>query len=387
MLTPRRAAVWKMASEHALFAVVPVVFTVWMARYAAGHHSLAIDFHNAFWPAGWKVLHGIGPYVGPRSPAVAAGVAFVYPGPAALMFAPFALISRGAADVLFTVVCIAAVLGSLRLLGVRDWRLYGLAMLWPPVVSGWQTANVTLLIVLGLAVVWRVRDRPVALGVALVLIVSLKPFMWPIGIWLLASRRDRALGLAVGAALALNALAWGPLGIGSLHSYSALLGAVTRVEENGAYTPMALFTQLGAGHAAALALGVVIAVAAVLGCIAYARRGDDPRALLMAVATSLLASPLVWRHYFALLIVPIAIMTPRLSAAWLVPLLMYACPVTDPVLWQLSIALAAFALVLLLAVLMPPAGGERTGLMEAAGTAVRSLRRAVAIPVRSAHGA
>ena len=44
-------------------------------------------------------------------------------------------------------------------LGVRDWRCYGLLLLWPPVISAVQTGNVTLWFALAAALAWRFRDR------------------------------------------------------------------------------------------------------------------------------------------------------------------------------------------------------------------------------------
>src|SRR5229473_1122991 len=108
------------------------------------------------------------------------------PSLAALLLAPLALIPRGAADVIFAGLEIAAVLGTLRILRVRDWRLYGLVMLCPAVFSGWTLANVTLLLGLGIAAVWRYRAHPLFVGLLIALLVSVKLFLWPLALWLLA---------------------------------------------------------------------------------------------------------------------------------------------------------------------------------------------------------
>jgi hypothetical protein len=341
----RRLAVWGLAAQHALFAVVPVVFTLYMCAYSAGHHAFAIDFHNAFWPAGRRVLDGLTPYVGPRSAAVTTGVAFVYPAVGALFFAGLAWIPHTTADVLFTVASLAAALGALRMLGVRDWRLYGLAALWPPVLSGWQTANVSLLLVLGIAAAWRLRDRPLAAGALVAVVVSLKVFLWPLGLWLLTTRRYAALAWAVAIGVPMNAIAWAVLGFDQLHAYVVLAKAVTKVEEATAYTPLALALHLGFSRTAAEALGIAIAAAAAVLCLRAGRRDRDASALLLSIAVCLLATPTVWRHYFALLIVPLAIARPRLSPVWLLPVAMYLCPVISPLMWQLCLALGVLALV------------------------------------------
>jgi hypothetical protein len=64
----------------------------------------------------------------------------------------------------------------------------------------------------------------------------------------------------------------------------------------------------------------------------------------------ILAVPVVWLHSFALLIAPIAVMRPRLSAAWFVPILMIIGPGTgNGVPWQTAGVLGLTALTLALA--------------------------------------
>lgn len=354
----RRRAVWGLAAQHALFAVVPVLFTLWWCLFAVGQHAFAVDFHNAFWPAGRRVLDGLTPYAGPSSQAVTRGVAFVYPAVGALLFAGLAWIPRHVADILFTVASLAAALGALRVLRVRDWRLYGLAALWPPVASGWQTANVTLLLVLVLAIAWRLRDHPVAAGALIALAVSVKVFLWPLGLWLLASRRYAALAWTIAVGLMINVIAWAVLGFSQLHAYLELVRAVTKVEEGTAYTPLALALHLGFAHPAAYAIDLAIAAAVAVLCIRAGRRNQEPTALLLAIAVSLLATPTVWRHYFALLLVPLAISRPRLSAVWILPMATYVCPVTSPHLWQLCLLLGVMTLLVTVLVRYPNATGK-----------------------------
>jgi len=47
------------------------------------------------------------------------------------------------------------------------------------------------------------------------------------------------------------------------------------------------------------------------------RRDGDRLSLGAAIAAALLLSPIVWLHYFVLLLVPLALARPRLSAAWI----------------------------------------------------------------------
>ena len=46
-------------------------------------------------------------------------------------------------------------------------------------------------------------------------------------------------------------------------------------------------------------------------------------AFVLAIAATLAVSPVVWLHYFTLLLVVASIAQPRLGAAWFAPLAMY----------------------------------------------------------------
>ena len=60
--------------------------------------------------------------------------------------------------------------------------------------------------------------------------------------------------------------------------------------------------------------------------VVLARRGDERTAFILAVAASLVLTPIVWLHYFALLLVVVALAQPRLGFLWFVPLLMVLTP-------------------------------------------------------------
>jgi hypothetical protein len=75
--------------------------------------------------------------------------------------------------------------------------------------------------------------------------------------------------------------------------------------------------------------------------------------LTLALAAALAASPIVWVHYFLLLLVPVALSRPRLSPVWYLPLAYYplgesAWPAGDA--RKLGLALAT-TLILIFAVI------------------------------------
>jgi hypothetical protein len=334
------------AVSHALFGVLPVLLTLDILYYTFHHgHIDAIDFHHEFWPAAQRVLHGLSPYN--RSwMNISGGVAFPYPAFTAVAFIPLALLNHALADWVFTGVNILAALLTLRVLNVRDWRLYGLVLLWSPVVNGWQTANLTLLLGLGIACLWRKRDNPLAAGALIAVMISLKPFVWPLGLWLLATRRYRALAYAAACALALNVASWAVIGFNELHAYSALVSAVNHVMDQRGYSIMSLVMHVGGASGIAYALGLAVAGAIGAACLIVGRRGDARSALALSVGVCLLGTPVLWTHYFALLIVPLALFRPRLDRLWLLPLVFWVCPAIEPAPWQMVIALVISTIVL-----------------------------------------
>ncbi len=336
--TERRAEL-RRAAERTGLGVAPVVGTLLLLVYLFKVHEVAVDFHAAYYPAATRLLAGSDPYAVTHDDIVK-GTAFVYPALAAMVFAPFALIGRGPAQVIYMLFCVACVPATLRTLNVRDWRVYGISLFWLPVCIGWQTANVTLPLTLLVALAWRHRDRPLVAGLVTAVAISIKPFVWPLALWLLATRRFRAASWTVACGLAVNLLAWGLVGFDRIHTYTRLSGQVTDALWRGGYSMLAVAHQLGFGRGVGDAL--LLAVSAIVGlAILYLGliRRDDRRALVAAVALMLVASPLVWSHYFAVLLVPVALYRPRLAPIWIAPVLMWAMPAsTTAVGWQVALA-------------------------------------------------
>jgi hypothetical protein len=308
------------------WGVFPILFTAVGLAHFADRHVLAIDFHRDYWVAGRRVLDGLSPYDRDWQ-NIPHGVGFPYSALDALLFAPFGLLPHIAADWTFTALVVAAAMLTLWVLGVRDWRVYGVALLWAPVVSAWQTANVTLLLGLGIATAWRVRHHPAAVGALVALLVTVKVFLWPLGFWLLATRRYTGLAWAIATGIVLNVVAWAIIGFDQIAAYESLGREITRFYEPRSYNLLHLALDHGAGRAGAYAVqGLAVALVAA-ACLRLGRRGQDGSALILSVAACLLAAPVIWLHYFSLLLVPLALARPTLSPIWLLPIALFACHV------------------------------------------------------------
>jgi alpha-1,2-mannosyltransferase len=322
-----------------LLGLLPVVLTLWLAIASLSHHWLAQDFVKAYYPAAHRLLDGGNPYA-VTSAQIANGSAFVYPALSAVLLAPLALVASGVAAHIYTLLCFVLVPATLWVGGVRDWRVYGVTLLWFPMIIGWEGENISVPLMLLAATAWRYREQPPVAGIAVAVAISMKPFMWPLGLWLLATRRFRAAMWTFAGGLLFNLLAWYTVGFSQISTYLHLAGRDTGALWRGGYGMLALAHHLGAGQGAGYALLVLLAVP--LAATVLHRglaRGDDRGALVLTVALMLVASPLVWIHYFVLLALPLALARPRFSALWLVPLAMWLLPPGPGVSgWQFALA-------------------------------------------------
>jgi Glycosyltransferase family 87 len=312
------------------------IILAWLLVKVVREDAFATDFRYAFWPAGRHVLSGTSPF-----PHVIDfdRLPFVYPAPAAVVFAPFAVLPRPAAEAVFTLLLGAAVVLALRLCRVRDPRCYVLAFLWAPVFSALQTANLTLVLAVGLAAVWRLERRPLAAAAVAACLVALKVFLWPIVVWLVVRRGLRSGVESVLIAVAVLAASWWTIGFAGLRDYPHLMSLISRVEGPRSYSLAALGMRLDLGHALATALALALGLAVLAAAALLARRdADGRRSFALIVVAILLCTPVIWLHYFALLLVAVAVLRPRLSAVWFFPLLLWPCPVMlhGPTFWPLA---------------------------------------------------
>jgi alpha-1,2-mannosyltransferase len=341
------AAPWELAS----FAWLPALALA-VVGWLESRPNAAVGDFRIFRTAARAVLHGTSPYPPATSHALSHFDAFVYPPVSALLFAPAVGLPLAVGRVLFLVLSVASVLVALRLLGVRDWRCYGVALLSAPMVNAFVLGAITPFLLVGAAAVWRYRDRPAQAGVAASLSVVAKLFLWPLAVWLLARRRVRAVVVLGSVSVVAVVGGWAIIGFAGLASYPHVLRILSHVEAPVGYSPLALL-----GGAAGSVWVSLPACAAVAAAVVVAARGPDGerRSFAVAVAGAVVAAPIVWLHYLVLLLVPVALYRPRLSPLWFLPFVLWVTPEThaNGHVWKVALALA----VTLLAV--APALAER----------------------------
>jgi hypothetical protein len=155
------------------------------------------------------------------------------------------------------------------------------------------------------------------------LAIAAKLFLWPLLFWLLGTRRYRAFGVAIVTAIAAVLVPWAIIGFNGLAQYPDLLREAQDVFAAHGYSVTTMLSAVGVetelGSWITIGVGVVIASAALVA----GRMGRDEAAVSLAILAALLGSPILWEYYYALILVPLAIVRPRFSWIWLVLPLFY----------------------------------------------------------------
>jgi glycosyl transferase family 87 len=339
-----------LAATRLFLGVLPPALLILLvvARYLTSK-KLGFDY-KPLWEASRHVLDGASPYPRPEAWALHDEQQFVYPPLAAFLFAPFAAFPFAVAAPLLAVVELAATGLTLRVLGVRDWRCYGVVLLWYPVLQNFLLGAITSVLALGLAVAWRYRDSRRIAPVALAALIAAKIFLWPMLVWVGASHRWLTVVRALGLAVAGIFLSWAAIGFAGLGSYMRLLDELSRLEQWKSYSAVALGMALGLTGGEARGLALTACALVLVAIVLVQRKGGedaDRQAFVLAIAAAFLFSPIVWTHYLALLVVPIAITRRTLSPIWFVPLAMWASyGQSDGHLWRVALGFSVCAVVL-----------------------------------------
>lgn len=278
--------------------------------------QLFSDFDINVWEPGRAILDGRSPL---RSVEDEPDGGSVYPPAAQLATLPFALLPHHVGLVLWLVTLVAAVALALRLCGVSDWRVFAVALCSPPVLAGLAYANVSLLIMLGLAVVWVWRDRNWRVAIVIGALLAGRMFLWPLLVWLVITGRRRAAVESVLAAVAMTTIGWAAVGFRRIGEFAEVVSDFAAAYVDDGVSVASVASNVGLSANAAMSVSVCAGLLAL--ALAWRSRRRDLASFAWVVAAALFASPVVWGHYYAVLLVPLALSTPRLSRWWLLPYL------------------------------------------------------------------
>ncbi len=299
-----------------LFSAVGFALLVAFVGYGASW-PIGFDFRGTLWEPARALLDGAAIYPEPTRDAIVVGNPTVYPPLFILLSTPLALLPVTFASWIWFWLLAACVLAALWVVEVRDWRCLALAVTSPVVVHGLYYGNLTIFLLVPLAVAWRYRDRARVAGLAVGVAVAAKLFVWPLVVWLLLTRRFRAAIWAAGSAAALVLVPWALIGFEGFTDYPALLRAVQDVYAIRSVSLSTVAGSLGVSIPGAVGVAAVAGVVCLAATAWVVRRPDgDRRAFALVVVACVIASPIVWPNYAALLFIPIAVTWPRLAPAW-----------------------------------------------------------------------
>jgi hypothetical protein len=335
-----------------LWALKLYIGRLWDFKDGAG----APNDLEVFLRAAGKVLHAASPYV------YDADKTYAYPPLVAWLVAPLHPLNASAAGFIWTLLSLLMVAAALWLLELRDWRCYALAFVFLFTRSSVDLGTIEPLLLLTVAAAWRWRDDAMRAAGAVGTAVVLKLFVWPLVVWLAITRRLRAAGLAVALAVALALISWAAIGFAGLGDYPGVLRRLANDESTSSYSVVALGVRAHLPLLGARIVAVLVTLALLAAAVWVARderrapRDRDIATLTITLAAALAVSPIVWVHYFLLLLVPLALVRPRLSLLWFVP---FAFQPLGEAAWpagdagKLGLALAATLVILGAAVVRP----------------------------------
>lgn len=362
MGAPDTATLVRRRAEWLVFGAAPILIFCLSLGVAVFDSRWGFDFRQ-FWQGGRDVLDGVSPYpsdallgtagdhLDPRG--IQEVFRFPYPAAAAIAFAPFGALGFDSAAAVWGAVLIASVLVSVWILGVRDWRVLGIVLGSATVIGAVGIGTVTPLLILLLAVAWRWRDRAWVVACALAIAIALKLFLWPLVVWLAATRRWTAAIGTLGLAAAMTLIAWAAIGFDGFADYPELVRRLTDVVADRGFSLVAVGVELGLSERLAEALPWLVGLPLLAALVVVSRRDDgDRRAFSLAIVGAIVLTPIVWLHYFALLVVPLALVSPRLTWPWLLMWVFWLTPAQESYgdLWRIVLAVTVVGVVLAVSV-------------------------------------
>ncbi len=262
---------------------------------------------------------------------------FQYPPPIAVALLPLVALPGDTAAVwIWTALMVVALVAAIAALPVPPsvrWTVLLVTGVSWPVLYAVKLGQVGPVLLLSFALAWRWIDRPAGLGLSIAAgaLVKLQPML--LVPWAFVTGRRRASVIALGAIVAVCAVATIFTGMGAWRDYLTLITRVGgAVATPHAVSPGALAVGLGFSAQAATLLqwGAVAAVVA-LTLHAWFRR-DAVASLVVTAVASQVISPLVWDHYAVVLLLPVALVLDRMGRrAWPIALLPIAGWLPAPV--------------------------------------------------------
>ncbi len=207
---------------------------------------------------------------------------------------------------------------------VRDWRCYPVALLWPFTREAVEYGAIGPLLLLIVAFLWRYRDSTWGAATATASAVAAKLFLWPLAVWLAFTGRIRTAGLSIAITLVLVFVPWIAIGLRRTEAVPGACSRRSRISRITARTASSRSSARSAAPRSSRRFSPCCCGVALLALAFRAARNHgltardrDRISLGYVLAAALVLTPVVWPHYLVLLLAPLALARPRLSALWL----------------------------------------------------------------------
>lgn len=327
-------------------AAIGALVTFLALTLAVAGDTLGYDF-LAYHQAAQRILDGQ-PLYDTSVESVGAFGLFFYP-PAFLPFIlPFGLLEADTATWLWLGLLLAAFLIGVSVLPVSRtirWVIILLAGLSWPFAYGMKLGQVAPLLFLLFAIGWRWLDDPARSGASVAIGTAIKGQPGILLVWMVLTRRWRALVVAIVVLAGLSVIATLLSGPSAWVDFLTLLRQVNDpIGTVGNMTPGATLYRLGvpADMAGWVQLGSTLTVLVLIAVAAL--RTTAEASFLVTVIASQLLSPILWDHYGVLLLLPVAyLLSAGIAWAVLIPLATSTIlvnvmpPITYPILFFVTL--------------------------------------------------
>ncbi len=260
---------------------------------------------------------------------------YLYSPPFAVATLPFTLLSLQTAETTWYLLRIALLVVACAAMPVRPTircLVFAVAAVTSPVLIDMNLGNVSVLVTVILAFVWRGLDRPLG-SVALAVDMTIRPTLGLVMVWYLLRRRWWPVIWTVAAGIVIVIASLPIVGIRGYTDFLTVLRNLTEVTGQANNLDLgSTVARLGAGAlGASMALygGYVLGIGAMLVSLRY----DRDTSFMVTIGATLLLAPLLWDHYLAALLLPAAFLAQR-GKTWglALPLLAWLPPFALPLL-------------------------------------------------------
>jgi hypothetical protein len=310
---------------------------------------------------------------GPAPHGVPGGETNPHPPSSILLSLPLGLMPYADAFLVWNAISHAALIASLMLIfrGLAiPWtatnvvRTYTLSLLCGPLNAQIYQGQLNLVLLALIVGAWAAdrEDRPAAAGILLGAATAIKLFPGVVFVFFVFQRRWRSVASGIAAVAVLTLVTAATLGAASYRDYFAT-SAHTIAEWRSAWGNLSVYgfwsklfdpaSRLAAGMVTPLSRSPRLAAGGALVCdgllisavsrfAATARsRSEQDVAFSLTVVVALLVSPVLWSHYFVLLLLPVLVLWTTLPAAgparWDLWLIVFVLWINPELWWSLFV--------------------------------------------------